>query len=189
MSEPKHPERFCNGGPHGVWCGKPAELVCNVSGFQWFACSAHTEGAATTPIAEWFTALERMSADARGAALEQEQQRLRAIFLPACKQDLSSGPCIHEAAYRYTWPGKGESFICNHCAPKLLAVAAAMAFDLELIPLFTPMVLFLAIAKVVHLRERAFGLGTREALWGKTPLAGDAEAVPFPEPDKGSEGR
>lgn len=66
--------RECNGGPHAVaWCGKPATVVCTeresscppdvaallgpgAHPLEWFACDdvEHHEGAATTPIAQWF---------------------------------------------------------------------------------------------------------------------------------------
>lgn len=53
-----HPIRKCNGGPSGPWCGKVATCVCAArDGLQWFACDAHTEGAATEPIAAWFVRL------------------------------------------------------------------------------------------------------------------------------------
>jgi hypothetical protein len=53
MNEP----RKCNGGPNGTsWCGKRACYVARApDGLEWFCCSEHTEGAVTTPIAEWFT--------------------------------------------------------------------------------------------------------------------------------------
>lgn len=42
--------------------------------------------------------------------------------------------CGEEAAYRYTWPGRDESFICEEHADKLRAVASAMGLHLQLIP-------------------------------------------------------
>lgn len=48
-----------------------------------------------------------------------------------CKQD----KCTQEAAYRYTWPGRDESYICDKCSAKLLAIATAMGFYVQLIPL------------------------------------------------------
>ena len=43
--------------------------------------------------------------------------------------------CENEAAYRYTWPGHDESFICEEHSKKLLAVANAMGMYLQLVPL------------------------------------------------------
>lgn len=43
--------------------------------------------------------------------------------------------CEAAAAYRYTWPGRDESFICAEHSSKLRAVANAMGFPLQLIPL------------------------------------------------------
>lgn len=42
--------------------------------------------------------------------------------------------CAARAAYRYTWPGRDESFICEEHAAKLRAVAEAMGLHLQLIP-------------------------------------------------------
>lgn len=43
--------------------------------------------------------------------------------------------CVKYANYRYTWPGRDESFICeDHCG-KLRAVAGAMGLHLQLIPI------------------------------------------------------
>jgi hypothetical protein len=42
--------------------------------------------------------------------------------------------CDAPAAYRYTWPGHDEGFICEEHAPKLRAVAQAMGLYLQLIP-------------------------------------------------------
>lgn len=43
--------------------------------------------------------------------------------------------CTEKAAYRYTWPGKNESFICEKHVSKLIMVANAMGFPLQVIPL------------------------------------------------------
>ena len=43
--------------------------------------------------------------------------------------------CQNGASYRYTWPGRNESFICNDHAPKLRAVSNAMGLPLQMIPL------------------------------------------------------
>jgi len=56
--------RRCNGGPTGVWCGKPSTVVVTEAGggawpMQWFACddpAHHGEGNKTEPVAEWFQA-------------------------------------------------------------------------------------------------------------------------------------
>jgi hypothetical protein len=54
----RHPQRNCNGGPHGkAWCGELATVVCTAEdGMQWYACDDrdHQEGAKTQPIGEWF---------------------------------------------------------------------------------------------------------------------------------------
>ncbi len=39
-----------------------------------------------------------------------------------CRQD----SCTSEADYRYTWPGKDESFICQAHSEKLKGIAGAM---------------------------------------------------------------
>lgn len=46
--------------------------------------------------------------------------------------------CPHTAAYRYTWPGSDESFICTEHVGKLRAVATAMGCYVQIIPLDTP---------------------------------------------------
>ena len=43
--------------------------------------------------------------------------------------------CEQQAAYRYTWPGHDESYICEEHSKKLLAVAGAMGMYIQLIPL------------------------------------------------------
>jgi hypothetical protein len=43
--------------------------------------------------------------------------------------------CSADAAYRYTWPGRDESFICEEHSQKLIAVATAMGLHLQLIPM------------------------------------------------------
>lgn len=42
--------------------------------------------------------------------------------------------CEEPAAFRYTWPGRDESLICEEHVGKLRAVAAAMGLHLQLIP-------------------------------------------------------
>jgi len=60
------PERKCNGGPDGPWCGEPAVFVCTEGkvpavrdwqGLQWFACAKHTGGHATEAIEAFFARL------------------------------------------------------------------------------------------------------------------------------------
>lgn len=46
-----------------------------------------------------------------------------------CAQD----KCGADAAFRYTWPGRPESGICDAHAPKLRAVARAIGLELELV--------------------------------------------------------
>lgn len=43
--------------------------------------------------------------------------------------------CGNPAALRYTWAGREEAFICILCAPRLSAVADAMSYPLQLIPI------------------------------------------------------
>ena len=43
--------------------------------------------------------------------------------------------CKNQAVFRFTWPGRDESFICIEHAPKLKGVADAMGFYIQLIPL------------------------------------------------------
>ena len=46
--------------------------------------------------------------------------------------------CPHAAAYRYTWPGRDESFICTEHVKKLTDIADAMGLPLQVIPLDYP---------------------------------------------------
>src|SRR5687768_398867 len=50
-----------------------------------------------------------------------------------CKQIKRDLACEAPAAYRYTWPGRDESFICEGCAPQLKRVADAMGLHVQLI--------------------------------------------------------
>ena len=43
--------------------------------------------------------------------------------------------CQQQALFRYTWPGRDESFICLEHAQQLRNVAEAMGFHIQLIPL------------------------------------------------------
>lgn len=43
--------------------------------------------------------------------------------------------CQEQPHFRYTWPGKDESFICFEHSRQLQRVAAAMGLHLQLIPL------------------------------------------------------
>jgi hypothetical protein len=40
--------------------------------------------------------------------------------------------CTERAVYRYTWPGQGESFVCEEHSAKLREVASAIGLALEL---------------------------------------------------------
>lgn len=42
--------------------------------------------------------------------------------------------CNEPAAFRYTWPGRDEATICSVHSEKLRAIAEAMGFPLQLIP-------------------------------------------------------
>lgn len=64
------PNRRCNGGPGGPWCGKPATVVATEpqgSGgeLQWFACddARHQAGGRTEPIDQWFERVYRPKVD------------------------------------------------------------------------------------------------------------------------------
>jgi hypothetical protein len=50
-----------------------------------------------------------------------------------CSQN--SPHCLEAPAYRYTWPGQDEAFICATHAPKLRAVAKAIGYYVQMIPL------------------------------------------------------
>lgn len=43
--------------------------------------------------------------------------------------------CPNRANYRFTWPGKDESFICNGHVDKLKNVANAMGMHLQISPI------------------------------------------------------
>ena len=48
---------------------------------------------------------------------------------------MSTKVCGNPAALRYTWAGREESFICILCAPRLRAVANALGYPLQMIPI------------------------------------------------------
>lgn len=54
------------------------------------------------------------------------------------RQALRLGRCTNRASFRYTWPGRTESTVCQTCSHKLRNVAAAMGFALELMPVDAP---------------------------------------------------
>jgi len=43
--------------------------------------------------------------------------------------------CDNPAKYRFTWPGRDESLICEEHVVKLESVANAMGFNILIIPL------------------------------------------------------
>lgn len=43
--------------------------------------------------------------------------------------------CPNPGAFRFTWPGRDEAFICATCVEKLKAVAAAMGLYLQIRPI------------------------------------------------------
>lgn len=43
--------------------------------------------------------------------------------------------CKNTASYRYTWPARNESFICESCVGKLQAVANALGMYLQIQPI------------------------------------------------------
>jgi hypothetical protein len=42
--------------------------------------------------------------------------------------------CGEDAAYRYTWPGRNESFVCEAHARRIASVAHAMGLNLQFVP-------------------------------------------------------
>ena len=42
--------------------------------------------------------------------------------------------CSNDAAFRYTWPGRDESYVCQQHADKLQMVANAIGLYVQLIP-------------------------------------------------------
>lgn len=48
---------------------------------------------------------------------------------------MSTKVCGERAALRYTWAGRPEAFICIGCAPRLAAVANAIGYPLQMIPI------------------------------------------------------
>ena len=43
--------------------------------------------------------------------------------------------CNNPAKYRFTWPGKDESFICENHVDRLRGIASAIGLYLQIIPL------------------------------------------------------
>ena len=43
--------------------------------------------------------------------------------------------CQEYAVFRYTWPGRGESFICLQHSLAMIAIAKAMGLYVQLVPL------------------------------------------------------
>jgi len=50
----------------------------------------------------------------------------------------SETTCPHAAAYRFTWPGRDEAFICTEHFGELQAVANSIGCYVQIIPLDTP---------------------------------------------------
>ncbi len=55
----RYPERRCNGGPNGPWCGAEADYVATAPDgrLQWFCCDGHRESGEPIrlePIEEWY---------------------------------------------------------------------------------------------------------------------------------------
>jgi hypothetical protein len=58
-----------------------------------------------------------------------------------CEQASAEGPegkCPRLAAYRYTWPGRDEAFICAAHAYAIRRIAEAMGLPLQVISLPDP---------------------------------------------------
>lgn len=49
--------------------------------------------------------------------------------------DKRNTTCQHTSAYRFTWPGRDEAFICTEHVGHLRAVANAIGLPLQVIPL------------------------------------------------------
>jgi hypothetical protein len=60
-----------------------------------------------------------------------------AIPLIQCAQIERGAQCPLVARYRYTWPGRDESFICERHVGKLRSVADAIGLSLQVIDLFS----------------------------------------------------
>jgi hypothetical protein len=48
---------------------------------------------------------------------------------------MSTKACGGHAAFRYTWPGKAETFACIDHAMQVAGIASAMGLPLQLIPI------------------------------------------------------
>jgi hypothetical protein len=51
------------------------------------------------------------------------------------KNETDTKTCPNEATYRYTWPGRDESYICEQHAGWLRQLTAAMGAYQQLIPI------------------------------------------------------
>ena len=51
------------------------------------------------------------------------------------KTQTTENTCQEYAAYRYTWPGRDEAFICSRHQQKAAALAGSMGMHLQFIPL------------------------------------------------------
>lgn len=58
------------------------------------------------------------------------------MSLPRCNQ--RDPDCDLPAAFRFTWPGRGEQTICAVHAVRLAYMAKAMGLPLQIIPLYSP---------------------------------------------------
>lgn len=54
------------------------------------------------------------------------------------QQRIAGGRCTNRSAFRFTWPGRTESTICQTCVHKLRNLAAAMGLELQLLPYEEP---------------------------------------------------
>jgi len=58
------------------------------------------------------------------------------MTMERCTQMLQGGlQCPCAASFRYTWPGRDETFICGECVSKLRSVASALGLPLQIIDL------------------------------------------------------
>ena len=66
-----------------------------------------------------------------GQLTDRSQNRRQMSDVMVCNQQ----KCDKPAGYRFTWPGHDEAGICKDHVGALTGLAAAMGFDLQVIPL------------------------------------------------------
>ena len=87
-----------------------------------------------------------------------------------CRQEVrDGGKCTAAASYRFTWPGRDESYVCERHARQLRAIAAAMGLPLQLAPLYLLEYPF----SPAQLRRLADALGELDAAGELAKMPGD----------------